>query len=251
MLALGFASAARSEEITLAVASNFTPPMQLLAKRFEQQSGHKVRLALGSSGKFYAQIRHGAPFQAFFSADQDKPQRLIDDGLAIPSSRFTYAEGQLVLWSASNKRNLDGGKILQGRFNKLAIANPRLAPYGAAAVEVLENLGLRQATESRWVQGENINQTFQFVSSGNAELGLVALSQVMRHGAITQGSAWIVPQKLYNPIKQDAVILNAGQKIPALAAFWQFMHSEEAAALIRDFGYRRPSISPSPAEPNH
>lgn len=229
---------AYAEELTVAVASNFTAAMKDIAAAFERESGHRVKLAFGSSGKFYAQIQHGAPFQAFFSADQAKPMALERNGLAVPGSRFTYAVGALALWSVRKDLAREGSSVLKGSdFNKLALANPKLAPYGAAAVEVLRNLNLEQATRSRWVLGENIAQTYQFVASGNVDLGFVALSQVQRDGRIERGSAWIVPAELYSPIRQDAVLLAAGADSPGTRALLQFVRGERGRAIIESHGY--------------
>jgi len=238
LAAMLFALSARGEQTTIAVASNFAAPMKRIAAEFEQRSGHRVVLAFGSSGKFFAQIHHGAPFDAFFSADQTKPARLVSDGLADGHSLFTYAEGRLVLWSRSPQLVDGEGTVLKtGRFNRLAIANPKLAPYGAAAVEVLQKLELEKATRTRWVQGENIAQAYQFVATGNAELGLVALSQVVQNGEVSSGSAWLVPANLYSPIRQDAVILKRAHSNPALTAFWSFLREPEVQAIIAAFGY--------------
>lgn len=228
----------RAEQLTVAVASNFTAPMREIAAAFERDSGHRVRLAFGSSGKFYAQIQHGAPFDIFFSADSAKPRALEKAGLAVPGSRFTYAVGRLALWSRDAKLVRGGPRVLEeGGFNKLALANPRLAPYGAAAVQVLRNLGLEEATSPQWVQGENIAQAYQFVASGNADLGFVALSQLDRNGEIDPGSAWIVPDELHNPIRQDAVLLKRGADSGAARALLHFVRGETAAAIIESYGY--------------
>ncbi|WP_346840005.1 molybdate ABC transporter substrate-binding protein [Microbulbifer sp. SAOS-129_SWC] len=230
---------ARAGEVTVAVASNFTAPMKEIAAAFERESGHRVKLVFGSSGKFYAQIRNGAPFQVFFSADRAKPRTLDADGLAVPGSRFTYAVGSLALWSPQAGRVRDGAALLQsGDFGKLALANPRLAPYGTAALEVLRSLHLQAATRSHWVQGENIAQTFQFVASGNADLGFVALSQIQHGGRIERGSAWIVPASLYQPIRQDAVLLPAGADSAAARSLLRFVRGKHAAAIIESYGYR-------------
>ncbi|MCK7596759.1 molybdate ABC transporter substrate-binding protein [Microbulbifer sp. CAU 1566] len=232
----------RADELIIAVASNFTAPMRDIAKQFEQDSGHKVTLAFGSSGKIFAQISHGAPYQAFFSADQAKPAQLIERKLADADSRYTYAEGKLALWSIKPGFVGADGEVLKGNeYNKLALANPKLAPYGAAALEVLQHLELEELTRARWVQGENISQTYQFVASGNADLGLVALSQILKQGHIAEGSAWIPPSKLYKPIRQDAVILKGAAGIPALQEFWRFIQSPEVHAIIRAYGYSTPS----------
>ncbi|MCA0894744.1 molybdate ABC transporter substrate-binding protein [Microbulbifer agarilyticus] len=232
-------------EITVAVASNFAAPMREIAAAFEQVSGeHRLRLAFGSSGKLYAQVYHGAPYDAFFSADQDKVNHLIQRDLAIRDTRFTYALGQLVLWSVDGALiDEDPTVLASDRFRKLAIANPKLAPYGVAAMETLTALDLEEATRGRRVLGENISQAFQFVASGNAQLGLIALSQVYRDGEITRGSSWLVPQALYQPIRQDAVILRhaatgSPERLAATNAFWAFLRTPEARAIIESYGYR-------------
>jgi len=227
-----------AEEVSVAVAANFTAPMKLITAKFEATTGHRTVLSVGSSGKFYAQISNGAPFELFFSADQTIPLKLEQDGLADSASRFTYALGALTLWSADPRRIDNSPAILrQYDYNKLAVANPRLAPYGAAAMEVLTSLGLVDSVKDRIVWGENIAQTYQFAHSGNADLGFVALSQVWRNGEISVGSAWIVPDNLYNPIRQDAVLLLKGENNPAATALLQFMKSEMARTIIKEFGY--------------
>ncbi|MCX2779721.1 molybdate ABC transporter substrate-binding protein [Microbulbifer thermotolerans] len=224
----------------VAVASNFTPAMKEIAAEFEKSTGHRVILSFGSSGKFYAQIKNGAPFQLFFSADTAKPEALEREGFTVPGSRFTYAIGGLVLWSASSDLLSDGISVLrEGTYNRLALANSKLAPYGVAAEEVLHNLGLQKSTQAKWVRGENIAQTYQFVASGNAELGFVALSQVMHNGRIDTGATWIVPSHLYHPIRQDAVLLS-GSNSAAAAAFLRFVRGDKARAIIRSYGYRLP-----------
>ncbi|MAR93228.1 MAG: molybdate ABC transporter substrate-binding protein [Pseudomonadota bacterium] len=227
-----------AEQITIAVASNFTGPMEQIVARFQQQTGHQVRLSFGSSGKFFAQIQHHAPFQAFFSADQAKPRALEQAGLAVPGSRFTYAVGALVLWSADPERVDKAGRVLaRGDFKRLALANPKLAPYGAAAVQTLAHLGLAESTRPRWVKGENISQTYQFVSSGNAELGFVALSQVMQRGEVRGGSHWRVPAEYHAPIRQDAVLLQRGADSDAARALLDFVQGPEARSIMAAFGY--------------
>ncbi|MGK0341605.1 MAG: molybdate transport system substrate-binding protein [Candidatus Azotimanducaceae bacterium] len=227
--------------VHLAVASNFSAPIKQLATEFEITSGHTVTLSFGSSGKFYAQIQHGAPFEIFLSADQAKPAALEEQGMVVPASRFTYAIGTLVLWSSQPDLVDQSSNVLsQQNFNKLAMANPRVAPYGVAAVQVLEALNLRQATESKWVQGENIAQTFQFVSSGNADLGFVALSQVIgiKTGAQAAGSAWIVPSEYHQPIRQDAVLLPNAEGNDAAKAFMDFLQGPTARTIIEAYGYK-------------
>lgn len=238
ILCLFFSLSASAERITIAVASNFTAPMKSLVAAFEQTSKHKIRVAYGSSGKFYAQINQGAPFALFFSADQAKVSALIAQGLADEKTRFTYAVGRLVLWSNRDNLFLDGQHFLAtDKYNKLALANPRLAPYGSAALEVLSSLGLLQQSKAKWVQGENIAQTYQFIHSGNAELGFVALSQVMRTGKVAHGSYWQVPSQLHQPIKQDAIVLNSAKNSAAAKAFIRFMHSKAAKQIIAQYGY--------------
>ncbi len=229
---------AQADEVNVAVAANFTAPMQKIAAEFEKDTGHRAQLAFGSTGKFYAQIRNGAPFQVLLSADDETPARLEQEGLAVSGTRFTYAIGTLVLWSA-RPGYVDGkGEVLKkGAFQHLALANRKLAPYGAAAVDVLNKLGLYAALEPKFVQGENIAQTFQFISTGNAELGFVALSQVMKDGKINDGSAWIVPADLHTPIRQDAVVLSTGKDNPAALALMKYLKEAKARAIIKNYGY--------------
>lgn len=228
-----FCFPACADELLVAVASNFMPPMEKLAQQFEQSTGHRVVLASGSSGKLYAQIRHGAPFQIFLSADDDKPAALIKEGLALDASRFTYAYGRLVLWSA-DVALVDGPEVLSREgMGRLAISNPRLAPYGAAAVEVLEHLGVWDQWSRQVVQGENITQTFNFVRSGNAALGLVAASQVVGQS----GSAWKVPAHMHGPIKQEAVVLKRAGDLTLAHDFMSFLRSDAAQAIISGYGY--------------
>ena len=227
-----------ADEVHVAVASNFAAAIKDLASRFEQQTQHQVTLSFSSSGKIFAQIQHGAPFHLFLSADQTKPQALENSGLIVPGSRFTYALGSLVLWSAQPDKVGNDSRILHtDDFNKLALANPKLAPYGAAAVEVLDSLQLTAATQHTWVMGENIAQTYQFVASGNAELGFVALSQVIDVDTQTISSGWQVPAELHQPLRQDAVLLKRGQNHVGAQAFWTYLKSEEAQTIIRSYGY--------------
>ncbi|MEI6414762.1 MAG: molybdate ABC transporter substrate-binding protein [Pseudomonadota bacterium] len=228
----------RADKIVVAVAANFTAPMQQIAADFERETGHKVLLSFGSTGKFYAQIKNGAPFEILLAADEETPSKLEQEGLGVMGSRFTYAIGKLVLWSAKPGYVDDQGTVLKkNEFQHIALANPKLAPYGATALEVLTALKLRNTLESKWVQAENITQAYQFVISGNAELGFVALSQVFKDGQINSGSAWIVPTSLYRPIRQDAVILNRGQGKLATEAFMKYLRGDQARAIIRSFGY--------------
>ena len=199
--ALTTCGAAHADEINVAVAANFSAPIKVIATEFERESGHKLLISTGSTGKLYTQIHNGAPFQVLLSADAATPVKLEREGLAVAGSRQTYAIGRLALWSAQpGMVDAEGAVLKRGDFDKLAIANPKLAPYGAAAVEVLRVLGLEQALAPKFVMGENIAQTWQFVATGNAQLGFVAVSQIMKDGKIDQGSAWIVPQSNYTPI---------------------------------------------------
>lgn len=228
----------QAAEVSVAVAANFTAPMQKIAAAFAQDTGHKAVLAFGSTGKFYTQIRNGAPFHLLLAADDETPARLDKEGLAVSGSRFTYAIGKLVLWSAQAGLVDDKGEVLRtGSFERIAVADPKLAPYGAAAVETLSRLGLLQTLQPRFVQGENIGQTYQFVATGNVALGFVALSQVMVDGRIARGSAWLVPAEMHTPIRQDAVILNSAKDNAAAAALASYLRSDKARAIIRAYGY--------------
>lgn len=229
---------AHADEVSVAVAANFSAPMHRIAAAFEHDTGHKAVLAVGSTGKLYAQIKHGAPFQVLLAADDKTAQRLQDEGLGVVGSSFTYAIGQLVLWSRqAGFVDPDGEVLKTGHFEHLALADPKLAPYGAAAVEVLQALGLMSALSGKIVQGENIAQTYQFVATGNAELGFIALSQVYTDGRLGKGSGWIVPARLYAPIRQDAVLLAAGKDKAAAPALMAYLRGDKARSIIRSFGY--------------
>ena len=238
-LALLFTGGVTADEVKVAVAANFTAPMQAIAPAFEKATGHKLVASFGATGQFYAQINNGAPFDVFLSADDLTPARLEREGASVPGSRFTYAIGSLVLWSA-DASYLDGtdAALKAGQFRHLSIANPKAAPYGLAAMQVLDKLGLSEAVKAKLVEGQNITQTHQFVSTGNAELGFVALSQVYTDGKLGSGSAWIVPAALYDPIRQDAVILKPGMNNPAAAALVEYLKGPEAARVIESFGYK-------------
>jgi molybdate transport system substrate-binding protein len=232
-----FASTAFADEIPIAVAANFTGPMQKIAAEFEKDTGHKVVPSFGSTGKFYAQIRNGAPFEVLLAADDETPAKLIAENAGVAGSQFTYAIGKLVLWSAKPAVVDDAGEVLKkGGFDHIALANPKLAPYGAAGIETMKALGVYDALQSKVVTAENIGQTYQFVSSGNALLGFVALSQVLKDGKI-EGSAWIVPAKYYPQIRQDAVILDKGRGKPAAEALMKYLKGDKAKAVIKSFGY--------------
>lgn len=229
---------AHAAEVQVAVAANFTAPMKLVAQDFERDSGHKATLAFGATGQFYAQIRNGAPFAVLLAADDETPHRLEKEGFGIAGTRFTYATGRLVLWSRRPSYVDAQGEVLRSApFNRIAIANPKLAPYGAAAMETLEKLGLRERILPKVVEGSNITQTFQFVASENAPLGFVALSQVFENGRIKEGSGWVVPTGMHALIRQDAVLLNPGKDNPAALALLKYLQTEKARALIRSFGY--------------
>lgn len=235
---LSFNPLALADEVQVAVAANFTAPMQEIAQAFEQDTGNRVVAAFGSTGQLYAQISHGAPFEVFLAADATTPARIEQDGLAVTGTRFTYATGALALWSADASLISDGEQLLRsGSFQHLAIANPKTAPYGLAAKQVMQRLGLSAALAHTLVEGQSIGQTYQFVASGNAELGFVALSQVYRNGEITTGSAWQLPAELYEPIHQDAVLLDKGADNPAAAALLSYLKGERTAAIIRSYGY--------------
>lgn len=231
-------SSARAGEVQVAVTANFRSPAKLIAADFAQDTGHRAQLAFGSTGKLYAQIKNGAPFEVLLAADQSTPARLEAEGAAVAGSRFTYAIGRLVLWSARPGYVDTQGKVLrQGGFSHLAIASPKLAPYGAAAIRTLTALKLLDRVEPRLVQAENVPQAYQFVASGNAELGFVALSQVIQRGQIAAGSAWMVPQSLYPSIRQDAVLLDKGRGQAAAVAWLDYLRGTKAKALIHSFGY--------------
>lgn len=235
---LMLAAPTQAAEVMAAVAANFTAPMKMLAKSFEQDTGHKLVLSFGSTGSFYAQIKNGAPFDVLLAADSDTPLRLEKDGLGVAGSRFTYATGRLVLWSPKAGVVDDQGSVLRsGKFQRLAIANPKLAPYGAAAMQVLANLGLEATVQPKLVQGENIAQAYQFTASENAQIGFVALSQVFMQGHISQGSAWVVPAHLHAPLQQDAIVLRKGQDNPGAQALRVYLQSEKARRTLQTFGY--------------
>lgn len=225
-------------EVSVAVAANFSSPMKIIAQDFERITGHKAVLSFGGTGQFYAQIKNGAPYSLLLAADAHTPAKIEKEGLGVTGTTFTYAIGHLVLWSKTSGRVDDRGEILKtGNFSKIAIANPKLAPYGAAAIEVLNNLGIMSQVKPKIVEGANIAQTYQFVFSENADFGFVALSQVYENGKLKQGSAWIVPTSLYSPIKQDAILLNPGCDNPAAIALLTYLRSDAAKAVIRKFGY--------------
>jgi len=238
VIAMAGAAAAHAGEVQVAVAANFAAPMQKIAAEFEKDTGHQARLAFGATGKFYAQVRNGAPFEVLLAADDETPARLEKEGQGVPGSRLTYAIGRLVLWSAQAGYVDAKGEILKtGNFKHLAIANPKTAPYGAAALSAMKKLNLAEALQPKLVQGENIAQAHQFVSTGNAQLGFVALSQVYQDGKIASGSAWIVPATYHEPIRQDALVLAKGAANPAAKALLDYLKSDKAKGIIRAYGY--------------
>jgi molybdate transport system substrate-binding protein len=230
----GLQTSARAADVSVAVAANFTEPSKEIAQAFQTKTGNKAVLSFGATGQFYTQITQAAPFQVFLSADQSTPKKLVDEGRAAADSLFTYAIGKIVLFS-TNATLVQGEQTLRtAKFAKIAIANPTAAPYGTAAIEAMKALGVYDALSSKVVQGSNINQTYEFVDTGNAELGFVALSQVIGR---KDGSRWLVPANLYSPIRQDAVLLGNGSNSDAAKAFLAFLKGPEAAAVIEKFGY--------------
>ncbi|WP_171433523.1 molybdate ABC transporter substrate-binding protein [Pseudomonas aeruginosa] len=238
LLASAVSLAASADEVQVAVAANFTAPIQAIAKEFEKDTGHRLVAAYGATGQFYTQIKNGAPFQVFLSADDSTPAKLEQEGEIVLGSRFTYAIGTLALWSPKAGYVDAKGEVLKsGSFRHLSIANPKTAPYGLAATQAMDKLGLAATLGPKLVEGQNISQAYQFVSSGNAELGFVALSQIYKDGKVATGLAWIVPAELHDPIRQDAVILNKGKDNAAAKALVDYLKGAKAAALIKSYGY--------------
>jgi molybdate transport system substrate-binding protein len=233
-LAAGGSRAASAKEVNVAVAANFTDAAKEIGKAFKDKTGNDAIFSFGASGQLYTQISQGAPFQVFLSADAARPKKAVAEGYGVPGSTFTYAVGKLVLWS--KKPGVVAGEetLKNGSFNKLSICDPKAAPYGQAAVETMQSLKLYQTLEPKLVQGANITQAFQFVETGNAEIGFVALSQVIGKN---EGSQWLVPQDLYKPIKQDAVLLKKGADSAAARAFVDFLKGPDAVAIIKKYGY--------------
>lgn len=226
-----------AEQVLVAVAANFIPPFRDVALKFERATGHTLRVASGSSGAFFAQIKNGAPFDIFLSADVERPKRLEEDGLGVKGSRFTYAIGRVVLWSPDPFLVKGAGTLNTERFTHLAIANPKTAPYGAAAMQAMQTLGVWEKLQPRIVMGENLGQTMGFVESGNAELGFVALSQVIDPKSTGTGGRWVVPADLHEPIKQDVILLAKGKDNPAAKALMEFMGGPQMKAIIARYGY--------------
>jgi molybdate transport system substrate-binding protein len=241
VVALLFGAVANSVsagEVNAAVAANFTAPAQQIAELFQKETGHTVRFSFGSSGKFYSQIQNGAPFDVFLAADEKNPKLLEEEGLAVKDTRFVYALGKLVLWSAKPGFVDSKGAVLsKGGYDKIAYADPKLAPYGLAAQETLQKMKLWDKVQSKMVTGESIAQTYQFAATGNAEMAFIALSQITKDGKVSEGSSWVVPGDMYSPIKQAAVELTAAKDKAAAQAFLKFLKSKKAVAVIRSFGY--------------
>ena len=235
------AACVNAAEIKVAVAGNFAQPMKDIATEFEKDTGHKLSLTQGATGKFYAQITNGAPFEVFLSADDETPGKLVKEGKAVSGTQFTYAIGRLVLWSPDEKLVDQGGAILKtDRFKFIAIANAKVAPYGRAAVQTMQKLGVLSTIEPRVVQGESITQTHQFVTTGNAQLGFVALSQVWENNRIKVGSGWIIPEEMHEQLRQDIVLLNPGKESIAANIFVNYLKSDKAKKIIERYGYKLP-----------
>jgi molybdate transport system substrate-binding protein len=233
-----FGQASWSATVLVAVAANFSKPMAEIVSQFEKATGHSVKLSFGSSGKFVSQLENGGPFEVLLSADEKGPEKLEQAGLTVPNTRFVYALGKLVLWSSKPNFVDDKGKILMtSNFKHLALADPKVAPYGAAAIDVLKKMKLLEKLQPLFVQGENIAQTYQFISTANAELGFLALSQVIENGKIVGGSSWIIPDNLHAPIRQGAVLMKKGAENPAARALIDYLKSIPALAIINKYGY--------------
>jgi len=229
---------AKADEVQVAVAANFAAPMQRIAAEFASDTKHHAVVVAGATGTLYAQIHSGGPFEVLLAADVTTPAKLEAEGLAVPGSHFTYAVGKLVLWSAQpNFVDAAGEVLLRGRFRHLAVANPKLAPYGAAAMEAIDALGLSESVRPKLVSGESVAQVAQFIATGNAELGFVALSQVVAPGQPAVGSYWLVPARLYSPIRQDAVLLKRGATNAAARALCEYLKRAKARQVIRAYGY--------------
>ena len=229
---------AMADQAQVAVAANFTEPIKAIAAILEKTTGHTIKVSMGATGALYTQIKNGAPFDVFLAADTARPARLEAEGDAVAGSRFTYATGQLVLWSLQRGRVDNQGNVLRAAdLGKVAHANPKTAPYGAAALQVMDHLGLVDALTAHRVQGESIGQTFGFAQSGNADVGFVAMSQVLSGGKLKEGSMWVIPQAFYSPIRQDAVLLKRGEANAAAKALLTLLKSAEIKELIRSYGY--------------
>lgn len=238
VMGLLWCGASAAAEAHIAVAANFAEPIKAVAAVLKKTTGHTLKVTVGATGKLYAQIKNGAPFDVLLAADSKTPAQLEADGLTQAGSRFTYATGKLVLWSAdATKVDAQGEVLRTGHFRKLAYASPKVAPYGAAAVQAMNQLGLTAALTPKLVQGESIGQTFGFIYTGNADLGFVAMSQVLEGGQLKSGSLWVVPQNLYQPLRQEAVVLQRAANNPAAQALMALLKSPNIKDLIRSYGY--------------
>jgi len=228
-------------EVSAAVAANFAAPMERIAALFHKESGHSVKISVAASGKLYTQIKGGAPFDVFLSADEEMPKRLLQEGLAVGGSRFVYATGRLVLWSMQPGLVDEKGAVLNsGNFDKLAYANPSLSPYGIATRETLTKLTMWNAMQKKLKKADDVAPTYQLAANESVDMAFIALSQVMRDGKVTTGSWWLVPPELHNPIRQSAVLLSGAKEQTAAKALLAFLKSEKAKAVMRGFGYEVP-----------
>lgn len=241
LVALSFVSFAQAQEVRVAVAANFTAPMKDIAPVYEKATGDKLTVSFGSTGAFYAQIKNGAPFDVFLAADAKTPKKAVAEGYAVEGTEFTYAMGKLIVWSPDENLMKDEKSLLSDKIKKIAVANPKLAPYGEASYQTMEGLGILKKLEPKFVMGDNIGKTFQFVRTNNAQAGFVALSQVYKDGKLQGGSGWEVPTSLYQPIRQDAVLLNVGKDNEGAKRFLEFIKTNPEAARIRAaYGYGAP-----------
>ncbi len=234
---LCFSKVSTADTIQVAVASNFIATMKELIAKFEINSEHKIKLSTGSSGKIFAQIAQGAPYDVFFSADQSKPEKLATLGFGINESRFTYAKGKLVLWSNKDDYEVSKSVLLAGNYKKIALANPRLAPYGMAAKDVINHFNITNKTKNKLIQGENISQVYQFIETKNVDLGFVALSQMKSSQNSGKQNYWLIPQHIYTPIKQDLIVLRRTKKMSIVNEFVTFIKSQEGKDIIKHYGY--------------
>lgn len=238
VLLLSAVTAASAAEVKLAIAANFTKPMQDLAPVYEKMSGDKLTMSFGSTGALYAQIKNGAPFDVFLAADNKAPKKAVTEGVGVKGTVFTYAVGKLVLWSKKDGFVTDAATLQREDLKKLAVADPKLAPYGLAAQQTLEKLGLYDKLQPKFVVGNNISKTYQFASSENAQAGFIALSQCYKNGKLVEGSGWIVPENYYEPILQDGVLLTNAPEPEAAKRFMEFLKTSPEANAVREaFGY--------------
>lgn len=239
ILLLAFISPLSSAgQLSVAVAGNFYKPLQVISAQYQALTGDKILLSVGATGQLYAQLINGAPFEILLAADRASPSKLVEQGLAVKGSQFTYAKGKLLLWSSDPSLVDDAGEILRSpQIVHLAIANPKTAPYGAAAIDVLKNLGVYQQLKDKIVEGQSVGQSFQQISSGVVSLGIIALSQLVVDNKIASGSGWVIPTTLYQPIEQDAVLLIKGTTNPIAKDFLRYLQTPECKEIIRSFGY--------------